>query len=67
MGISAGELDLERPGVNRDAVVSYTWNVDGTPATKVATYNNGVSTLTYTKTFTYTGGQLTSVSKWVQS
>lgn len=67
MGILAGELDLERPGINRDAVVSYTWNGDGTPATKVVTYNNGVSTLTYTKTFTYVSGQLNSISKWVQS
>lgn len=67
MGISAGELDLERPGVNRDVVTAYTYNGDGTVATKVITHTvNGVTT-TYTKSYTWTAGVLTGVSKWVVS
>lgn len=67
MSQNAGDLDLERPGSNRDAVKSYTYNADGTLATAVCTYTSGSTTTTYTKTFTYTSGKLTGVSKWVVS
>lgn len=64
---SAGSLDLERPGVNGDVATAFTYNGDGTVATIVKTYNDGVTTATYTKTFTYTSGQVTGISKWVKS
>jgi len=67
MGASAGSLDLERPGMNRDVVTAFTYNGDGTVATIVKTYNDGVSTATYTKTYSYTSGKITGISKWVKS
>ena len=67
MGTSAGGLDLERPGINKDVATAFTYNGDGTVATIVKTYNDGVSTATYTKTFSYTSGKVTSISKWVKS
>lgn len=67
MAISAGDLDIERPGSNADAVASYTYNGDGTLATAVKTYNDGTTTTTWTKTYTYTSGVVTSISKWVKS
>lgn len=67
MANSAGDLDIERPGSNLDVASSYTRNGDGTLATIVKTYNDGVTTHTWTKTFTYTAGVLTSTSKWVKS
>ena len=67
MGSSAGSLDLERPGVNRDVATALTYNGDGTVATIVKTYNDGVSTATYTKTYSYTAGKITGISKWVKS
>jgi len=67
MSATVGDLDIERPGSNRDAVTSYTYNGDGTINTKVVTYTvNGVTT-TYTKTYTYTAGAITGISKWVVS
>jgi len=67
MSISAGALDIEKPGANRDVVTSFTYNVDGTVATIVKTYSNGTITDTYTKSFSYTSGKLTGVSEWVKS
>jgi hypothetical protein len=40
---------------------TYTWNSDGTPATKTRTYS-GVS---QTKTYTWSSGNLVSQSGWV--
>lgn len=67
MGSSAGSLDLERPGVNRDVATAFTYNGDGTVATIVKTYNDGVTTATYTKTYSYTSGKVTGISKWIKS
>lgn len=67
MSQTAGDLDLERPGMNRDAATDFTYNGDGTLNTIVVTYNNGVTTDTYTQTMSYTSGKLTGVSKWVKS
>lgn len=67
MAINAGDLDIERPGSNADAVTAYTYNGDGTVATVVKTYNNGTSTSTWTKTYSYTAGVLTGISNWVRS
>jgi len=67
MAIAAGDLDIERPGSNADAVTTYTYNGDGSLATAVKTYNNGTTTITWTKTYTYTAGVLTGISKWVKS
>lgn len=67
MATEAGDLDLERPGINRDAVTAYTYNGDGTIATKVITYTSNGVTTTYTKSYTWTAGALTGVSKWVVS
>ena len=67
MSIAAGDLDIERPGANADAVTAFTYNVDDTVNTIVKTYNNGVTTTTYTKTYSYTTGKVTGVSEWVKS
>lgn len=67
MAVSAGGLDVERPGANLDVATAFTRNGDDTIATIVKTYNDGVTTVTYTKTFTYDGGLVTGISKWVKS
>lgn len=67
MSIAAGDLDIERPGANADAVTAFTYNGDDTVNTLVKTYNNGVTTTTYTKTYSYTTGKVTGISKWVKS
>lgn len=61
-GMSAGQ-ELASNGTYIDVSGStlYTYNADGTVATAVITQN----TLTYTKTYTYTTGNLTAVSLWV--
>lgn len=67
MSIAAGDLDIERPGANADAVTAITRNGDDTVNTIVKTYDNGTTTVTYTKTFSYTTGLLTGISKWIKS
>lgn len=67
MSVSAGELDVERPGANANVATSFTYNGDGTMATVVKTYDDGATTFTWTRTYTYAAGVLTNISLWVRS
>lgn len=62
---AAGGLDVERYGVNADAVKTYGYT-GGNLTTEVATYDDGTTIKTWTKTYGYDGSDnLTSESKWV--
>lgn len=65
---TAGDLNLERPGINRDAVTEFTRDGSGNITTTIVTYDNGTTTDTYTQTYTRDGsGNITDISKWVKS
>jgi len=67
MSANAGDLDVEKPGANADATTAFTYNADSTVNTAVKVYDNGTTITTWTKTYTYTAGLLTSISKWIRS
>lgn len=46
-----------------EATTTIAYNTDGTINTITAVFNGG----TWVKTFTYTSGKLTGISKWVKS
>lgn len=65
---TAGELNLERPGINRDAVTEVNRDGSGNITSVVVTYDNGTTTATYTQTYTRdVSGNITDISKWVKS
>lgn len=55
----SGSLEREQK-IQGNASVALTWNADGTLATLAKT----IGATTYTKTFTWTDGNLTGISAW---
>lgn len=67
MASVAGDLDVEKFGANANVSTHFTYNGDGTTATVVKTYDDGTTTFTWTRTYTYAAGVLTDISLWVRS
>lgn len=65
--MEAGDLDIEHVGINADVSTDFTYNGNGDVLTIVKTWvdTQANKTHTWTKTFSYTGAVLNSVSKWV--
>lgn len=67
MAIEAGDLDIERPGCNAKCSTVNTYT-SGNLTSKAITYNDGTTTRTWTRTYTYNAdGTLATKSVWVQS
>lgn len=67
---AAGELDLERPGVNSRVTKEYFYTGDdltSIEATHTHTLNGVEVVEVYTKTFSYSAGILVSASDWVKT